>query len=151
MAKQKQIKRLQGRPEKTIVKNEVSYEATTPAWMFDKIDRNRKFAFDITRKDFEHYEFLDKMLAYATMTWAQLRRQTHDDGKSKHHYLDPDKLSKEAQDRLSAMHLEESSDQVYSIALSNKLRIVGLRDKDKFHVLWYDPEHDVYPSTKKHT
>lgn len=151
MAKQKQIKRPQGNAAKTTVKNGVSYEDITPAWMFDKIDRNGKFAFDINRNDFEHREFLEKMISYATMTWAQLRRQTHDDGKSKHHYLDADKLSKAAQERLADMHLEENSDQVYSIALKNKLRIVGLRDKDKFHVLWYDPEHDVYPPTKKHT
>ena len=49
------------------------------------------------------------------------------------------------------MQLEESSDQLYSIALQNKLRIVGLRDKDRFHVLWYDPEHEVCTSQKKYT
>lgn len=149
MTLRKRTKRPHEKSEKTTVKNKISYENVTPAWMFDKIDRNGKFAFDINRADFEHREFLDKMISYATMTWGQLRQQTHDDGKSKHHYLDADKISRTAQERLAAMHLEENSDQVYSIALKNKLRIVGLRDKDKFHVLWYDPEHDVYPSTKK--
>lgn len=149
MTLRKRTKRPHEKSEKTTVKNKISYENVTPAWMFDKIDRNGKFAFDINRADFEHREFLDKMISYATMTWGQLRQQTHDDGKSKHHYLDADKISRTAQERLAAMHLEENSDQVYYIALKNKLRIVGLRDKDKFHVLWYDPEHDVYPSTKK--
>lgn len=150
MGRSKQTKKSRSNPEKKTVKNEVSYDEIIPAWMFDKIDRNGKFAFDIERPDFNHHEFLDKMISYGTMTWAQLEKQTHD-GKSKHHYLDADKLSKEAQDRLTAMCLEESSDQIYSIALQNRLRVVGLRDRDKFHVLWYDPEHGVCTSTKKHT
>lgn len=147
----KQTKRNENKSKKSTVKTPVSYENVCPIWVFDRIDRNGQFAFDIERKDFNHYEILDKMISYATMTWSQLRYQTHDDGRSKHHYLEADKLSKEAQERLKAMHLEEESDLIYSIALQNKLRVVGLRDKDKFHVLWYDPEHDVYPATKKHT
>ncbi len=151
MGKRKQAKKLQRESQKATIISQFSSENIVPTWMFDKIDRNGKFAFDIKRKDFDHYEFLDKMLSYATMTWSQLRKQTHDDGKSKHHYLEIDKLSKEARDRLTAMRLEENSDQIFSIALRNKLRVVGLKDNDKFHILWYDPQHDIYPSTKRHT
>ena len=32
-----------------------------------------------------------------------------------------------------------------SFAFNNKLRIIGLRQGDYFYVLWYDPEHEVYP------
>ena len=149
--KMKQTKKNNSLAVKTTIKNGVSYEGIKSAWVFDKIDRNGCFAFDINRDDFDYHEVLEKMISYANMTWGGLRRQTHDDGKSKHHFLDADKLSKNAKERLVAMHLEEEADQIYSIALQNKLRIVGLRDKDRFHVLWYDPEHDIYPSTKKHT
>lgn len=151
MSKYKKTKTSHEKFKRATVKNEIGYENAVPVWMFDKIDRNGKFAFDLKRKDFEYCEFLDKMIAYTTMTWSRLRKQTHDDGKSKHHYLEAGKLSKDAQKRLEAMHLEENSDQIFSMALRNKLRIVGLRDRDKFHILWYDPQHEVYPSTKAHT
>ena len=126
----KQTKQNNSPAVKTTIKNGVSYEGIKPAWVFDKIDRNGCFAFDINRDDFDYHEVLEKMISYANMTWGDLRRQTHDDGKSKHHFLDADKLSKNAKERLVAMHLEEEADQIYSIALQNKLRIVGLRVSD---------------------
>ena len=36
----------------------------------------------------------------------------------------------------------------WKIAFSN---VVGIRKNEDFHVLWYDPEHEVCPSKKKHT
>lgn len=85
------------------------------------------------------------------MTWTEVKKQTHDDGKSKHHFLSPQFLSPEAAERLKAKQLEEYSDSIFSFALDNKLRLVGIRKNEDFHVLWYDPEHEVCPSKKKHT
>lgn len=151
MNRNKQTKKSSEAQKKTTAKADVSYENAIPAWAFDKIDRNGKFAFCIDRADFDLREVLEKMISYSSMTWGDMRRQTHDDRKSKHHFLDIRDLSKEALERLEAMRLEEYSEQLYSIALQNTLRIVGLRDRDRFHVLWYDPHHEVCPSTKKHT
>ncbi len=44
-------------------------------------------------------------------------------------------LSKSAQDRILALHMEEDMDRIYSFALQNKLRIIGLRDNSEFHVV----------------
>ena len=151
MSREKKTKKNKGPIVKTIVKDDVSYEDKVPAWMFDKVDKSGKFAFDINRQDFNHQKFLDKIVSYSSMTWAELKIQTHDNGKSKHHFLSVDDLSKDAQKRIEAMHLDEDTDRLYSIALENKLRIIGLRERDRFHVLWYDPQHDVCPSVKKHT
>ena len=85
------------------------------------------------------------------MTWAEIDRQIHDDGRSKHHYLRPGSLSKEAEKRLSAKHLDDHSDQIYSFALQNRLRIVGIREDEFFRVLWYDPNHEACIAHKKHT
>lgn len=120
-------------------------------WRFDKIGRAGKFAFDVHRADFKHCEVMEKMIAYSNMTWQEIGQQTHDQGKSKHHFLSVESLSKEAVDRFEAMQLEEYSDAVFSFALQNKLRIIGLREEAHFHVLWYDPGHEVCPSRKKHT
>lgn len=82
---------------------------------------------------------------------AEAKRQTHDDGKSKHHLLEFGKISKEAAERFRVRHLEEYTDSVFSFALDNKLRLVGIRQNENFHILWYDSEHEVCPSEKKHT
>lgn len=37
---------------------------------------------------------------------------------------------------------------IYSFAFNNILRIIGIRDREKFYVLWYDAYHEVYPSSK---
>ncbi|WP_346683105.1 hypothetical protein [Megasphaera stantonii] len=95
---------------------------------------------------------LDKMIAYSNMTWFEIMRQTHDAGKSKHHYLsNPEKLSKQAKMRLKNLALEDMADSLFSFAFNNTLRIIGLVNGDDFHVLWYNANHEVYPSKKKHT
>ncbi len=120
-------------------------------WRFDRIDRSGKFAFDLHRRDFKHCEVMEKMIAYSNMTWQEIGRQTHDEGKSRHHFLSVESLSKEAADRFRAMELDEYSDAIFSFALQNKLRVIGIREDEHFHVLWYDPEHEVCPSKKKKT
>lgn len=57
-----------------------------PIFRFEKLDRNGSFAFDINRTDFNAHDFLQKMIHYSQMLWSEIERQTHDNGKSKHHY-----------------------------------------------------------------
>lgn len=119
-----------------------------PIWRFEKIDRNGKFAFDLSRPDFRHREVLQKLMDYGGMTWADIDGQQHDRGKSKHHYLNPESLSTAARERIKAKGFEEDSDAIYSFAMQNLLRIVGLRQGAEFYVVWYDPKHEFCPSTK---
>ena len=132
---------------KRTVRPESGYENSKVILCFDRIDRNGPFAFDINRPDFSPHEILEKIISYSSMTWREIRSQTHDNGKSKHHFLnDTDNFSGEARARISAMKLWDDTDRIFSFALQNKLRIIGLREKEFFHVLWYDPQHEVYPS-----
>lgn len=143
--KNKNIKKNNDVIQKTTVKQSYSSDTKKSVWLFDKIDRDGRFAFDINRNDFEHKHFLDKMISYSRMTWQDIKKQTHDKSKSKNHFISADLLAKEAQDRLRVLHLEEYSDSIFSFAFLNKLRIFGYRDNEFFHVLWYDPKHEIYP------
>lgn len=147
----KQTKKTADKKGKSTVKTTEGTDKEYPVWMFTNLDKAGKFAFDTNRADFQHQEVLEKMINYSNMTWAEIKKQTHDDGKSKHHIIEYEKLSKAAQDRIKAKKLEQDSDAVFSFALQNKMRIVGIKRGKEFHVLWYDPEHEVCPSTKKHT
>lgn len=137
--------------KKTVQQNEYSSDNRKSVWCFDMLDRNGSFAFNLDRDDFRHKDFMDKLIAYSNMTWSEIKRQTHDNNKSKHHFISPDKLSSHALERLKATELEEFSDSIFSFAFDNKLRVIGIRTNEYFHVLWYDPRHEVCPSTKKHT
>lgn len=129
----------------------VSTDNLPPVWTFTDIDMTGEFAFDVRRAGFRHGDVMEKMIDYSNMTWAEVKRQTHDQGKSKHHYVQYESLSRDARERLKVKGLEESSDALFSFALDNTLRIIGIREGERFKVLWYDPKHEVCPSTKKHT
>ena len=39
------------------------------------IDRSGKFAFDLEREEFQHKEFMQKMVDYSSMTWSEVTYQ----------------------------------------------------------------------------
>jgi len=137
--------------KKNIAGQRKSTDNKRPVWIFTNVDMAGKFAFDIHRDDFQHLEVMEKMICYSNMTWGEIKQQTHHDGKSKHHHLQYKALSKKSQERLTAKGLEEAIDALFSFALNGTLRIIGIREEERFKVLWYDPKHEVCPSHKKHT
>jgi hypothetical protein len=136
---------------KKVLVEKVSTNDCKIIWKFDLLDLSGRFAFNLNRIDFNSKEVLEKIIHFSNMTWREVLFATHDAGKSKHHLLDPSSLSKEAIERLEAKHLEEASDSIFSFALQNKLRIIGIRDGEFFHVVWYDPNHEFCPSHKRNT
>ena len=42
-------------------------------------------------------------------------------------------------------------DRLISLRVSSRERIFGILDKAVLRLLWWDPEHQVYPSPQKHT
>ena len=88
-----------GKTVKRTEKPDVSTDNLKVIWAFDNIDKDGFFGFDVERDDFYHKEVLSKIINYSNMTWSEIKRQTHDDGKSKHHILNFYGLSKEAQER----------------------------------------------------
>lgn len=129
----------------------VSDSGQCPVFMFDRIDVAGDFAFNYGQAGFNHQLVLEKIIDYSRMTWAQIRQQTHDrKNKSKHHALkNIERLSRAAQERLKYLGVgEDENEYLFSFALNNTVRIIGVRDKNDgpaFHVLWYDPNHEVYP------
>lgn len=122
-------------------------DAQRPVWRFDLLDRDGDFAFTLDRVN--HRVVLEKLIEYGNLTWGEIKRQTHDrTNKSKHHHLSGAKLSREAEQRIRAKHLEEDADDIFSFALMNKIRIIGLKQDAEFHIVWYDEEHRFCPSAK---
>lgn len=145
----KNVKFSKQKNDKTVIRENVSTDNKNIIWTFDKIDTDGQFAFNINRNDFDIHQVMDKMIAYSNMTWAAIKHQTHDNGKSKHHTLNVDGFSDEAKKRFEFKQFQDYSDSVFSFALQNKLRIIGIRTGQIFHAVWYDCNHEFYPSKKK--
>lgn len=54
------------------------------------------------------------------------------------------------QNRLEELERDDE-DCIHSLRLQGKYRIVGVLRSHVFYVLWIDPDHEVWPSPKKHT
>ncbi len=137
---------------KSITKPVDPTNSMCPVWGFEMIDRDGKFAFDLTRDDLNPQFLLDKLIGYSSMTWQEISQHTHDEQKSKHHQLDNlDRLSKDARKCIEKKELDIDSDLLFSFALDNVKRLIGIRRGAVFQVIWYDANHEFAPSEKKHT
>jgi len=87
-----------------------------------------------------------KLKAFGQLTWAQINEFYTGTGAKRrrmHHDMEKTSLSAEAQDRLS--YLEQNSELIFRFRLGGKVRLWGIRVVSEFQVLWYDPEHQIYP------
>ena len=130
----------------TSSENTHSNDSALIVWPFAKIDRSGKFAFDVTREDFNVKELADKLAEFSTMKWSELF--PHNEGKSNHHLLSESSLSKEAKNRIKIMKLEQETDSIFSLRLNSKTRLIGIRDASVFQVVWYDSNHEFAPVKK---
>lgn len=85
-----------------------------------------------------------KMKDFESMTFDEIMRG----GGS--HFVSCSDLSKEAKDRLEEIS-QDDLDELFSLRLGNKPRIWGVRIENIFKILWWDPNHEICPSHKKHT
>lgn len=88
-------------------------------------------------------EILPKLQAFETMTWGQILGRNN-------HQVPVYRLSKDAQKRLQTCKLDDV-DTLVSLRLAGLTRVWGIRRQRTLRVLWWDPEHKVCPSKKKHT
>ena len=60
------------------------------------------------------------------------------------------KIVPEMQKRLCDLE-KEDLDELYSLRLSGKKRIWGIKESNLLWFLWWDPEHEICPSLLKNT
>lgn len=84
-----------------------------------------------------------KLTEFSKLRWQEVEAQSSDSGHRMHHPMDVDRISDEAQYRL--IELEHTADTIYRFRLGNLPRLWGFRIVGEFHILWYDPKHEIYP------
>ena len=91
-------------------------------------------------------EIQQKLASFEALTWNEILIQ----GKKQNHLVRRRDLCKAAQDHLVHVRLDDV-DELISLHLSGKERVWGIRSHNVLTVLWWDPDHAVCPSLKKHT
>lgn len=114
-----------------------------PSWRLAKIDMDGQWGFD---KCCELIFIHEKLKNFESMTWAEIEGKKGKRG-AKHNKLIPVcNICREAQNRLTDLQLEY--DMIYSLHLAGLKRLWGIRDSEILSILWWDPEHTVYPVEK---
>lgn len=87
-----------------------------------------------------HLEHLEKL------TWSEILAQCTGgkDRHKKHHDMDVSDLVDEAFERWCEIQLDEF-DTAFRFRFGNKPRLWGYRIHNVFHLVWWDPEHKIYP------
>ena len=121
---------------------QTSFQGSKIRWSFSIIEMDGPFGWSKCSLLDLKKVLKPRLSNFETMTWGEIEGQ-------KHHSIPTNDLSKEAQDRLSEKNYD--TDDVFSLALRGKERVIGIRDRDVFKLLWWDPKHKVCLSRKKYT
>ena len=121
----------------------VSTQTKKLVWKVARIDDNSPWGWNqITCPDFLR-NIWDKMRNFETMAWSEILGRHH-------HAIAVNDIIQPAQNRLEQLGYDDQAELV-SFRLSNTERIWAIRSGEEAFLLWWDPNHEIYPSALKHT
>jgi hypothetical protein len=86
------------------------------------------------------------LIEYAGKTWLEIysERTGGNSRRQKHIFYDIEQICEEAQYRLIELERDDV-DCIFRFRLAGKKRLYGVQQMPWFYVLWWDPEHQIYP------
>lgn len=114
-------------------------------WRFAHVDHDSQWGFD-SMEPAVLCEVLRKLADCESMTVSELRgtRRLFKE------YDLPGGLCKDALARLTAMRRDDMT-KIQRLEFTGLQRLYGFMEGNVFHVVWWDPEHQVYPSRLRNT
>jgi hypothetical protein len=137
-----------GAAKKSGIENDPqSYYGSNPIFSFVKYDANAPWAVSSNEKPVTDSVF-NNLRGKESMTWNGIMQESGGRGHgTNNHYVSIENLSKDARRRIADIGLNE--DELFSIRLQGDVRLWGVIEPEdgngKFYVIWFDPEHKVYP------
>jgi hypothetical protein len=119
----------------------------TMTWTCDAPDCEGAWSWGQARKweDETWFAIIEpKLRHFEQLRWSEIESFSSDAGHRMHHNMDTDSICEEAQYRL--IELDRYSDVIFRFRLGNRRRLWGFRIVAKFEILWFDPEHRIYPT-----
>lgn len=114
-------------------------------WRFAHVDHESRWGFD--RMESEVLcEVLRKLSDCESMTVNELRTSR----RLFKEYDLPSGLCKEALARLTAVRRDDLT-KIHRLQFTGTQRLYGFLERNIFHVVWWDPDHDVYPTSPRNT
>ena len=133
------------RKEPRVESDPLSYRRMKPTWRIAKMDVNGSWTWTGINADMLWHHIHDRLKSFESMTWGAIEQERQG------YPMEVRILCKEAQDRLRQMDPQTTIDTLYEFHVTQKARIWGMREGTILHLLWWDPEHSVYPVAKKNT
>jgi hypothetical protein len=115
-----------------------------PVWRFADLDEEGSWPLSSIANG-QLRQLLEKLQHFETMTLGELFSPSSVGKK----YAVED-LPGQARTRLIDIGKDDET-QVVRLRCGGRERLFGILREHVFHVLWWDPEHEVFPSKKKHT
>jgi hypothetical protein len=119
-------------------------ESKTVQWCFRLFDHSK----DWRSGSIDHVGFCEvggHFKDYSQRTWSEIRARGDRD-----HPISCGKLRTEVVNRLKELKLDDV-DEIWSFHFSARSRLWGVKLGHIMQVLWWDPDHQVYPVEKKNT
>jgi hypothetical protein len=118
-----------------------STETETIAWQFRRFDKDHPDWGWRKLKAPQWKVVLTHLIDFEGLTWASLKAQSGGRRKgTNHHSLDISKLPAKTRQRWTDLGLDDY-DTVFSLRITNTLRLYGVRDGRVMALIWHDPFH----------
>jgi len=114
-----------------------------PAWRVSLLKMRMPFGW-LTIGEANAIQVRDKLASYESMKWKEIIPSYRS------HFVKITDLCPEAQDHLAAIQ-QDDVDSVVSLGIDQMSRVIGILEHNILKILWWDPEHEVCPSTKPNT
>lgn len=123
-------------------------------------DKYPKWAF--SKCDFEHEKWgvscnhmLDNLLIalrnFEGMSWGEILGATNGrNHNTRSHHVPIENLDDEAVERLKELNLDDY-DELCSLAVDGRKRVWGVINDGVYNIIWYDLNHEICESKKRHT
>ena len=85
------------------------------------------------------------MCEMGRLTWEEVRQQTAG-GHRRHHHHPVAEFCAEARNRIEELQYDDVDDRMFRFRLDGAGRLWGYERDGIFHAVWWDPNHQVYPT-----
>jgi len=93
-------------------------------------------------------DILPKLKDFEEKRWFEIDQEFYGKkGKSNDYLVKVSEIIRDAQKRLETLKLDDH-DELYSMRLTGKIRIWGIREAGYLKILWFDLEHAICPSLR---